>query len=405
MATFRKCLAGTSFPLLVMQIHHIQFYLNDAIAFAEHLKQAFGFCRVASHRNPHTHTEILNSGSVWVLLSSACDRHSPVHQFLHNHPPGVVDVAFQVENLSGLMAAAIACGATVIQPLQTTPKFCWSQIQGWGDLVHTLIEVPKSIPNDRMTSLSRMLGEPSIVLHHGESVPLQAVGSTATSQLFMGQPAISQPSQMFTAIDHVVINVPAGELAKAASWYEKVLHLQPDQQFTIQTSRSTLRSLVLRHSTVQMPINEPASTTSQIQEFLEINRGAGVQHVALRTTNILHTVQQLRAAQVALIAVPDAYYQQLRQHSNIEMDWAAIAHAQVLVDWHEDTLPALLLQTFTQPVFSEPTFFFEVIERQGYWQQGRYHQVQGFGERNFQALVLAVEQAQLERLSAQEAAN
>jgi 4-hydroxyphenylpyruvate dioxygenase len=217
--------------------------------------------------------------------------------------------------------------------------------------------------------------------------------------------AAASQSYLFTAIDHVVLNVPMGELQQAAQWYSTILDLDPGQHFTIQTEYSALHSLVLKRGAVQLPINEPASSTSQIQEFLDVNRGAGIQHIALQTPDILHTVQQLRSSCIPLISVPDAYYHHLQQHYPLEVNWTAIAAQEILVDWQDDTAQALLLQTFTQPIFPQPTFFFEVIERQAYWHQGRYQAVQGFGERNFRALVTAIEQEQLKRLSTQKATN
>ncbi|MHC5830685.1 MAG: VOC family protein, partial [Nostoc sp.] len=89
----------------------------------------------------------------------------------------------------------------------------------------------------------------------------------------------------FTAIDHVVLNVAVGELERAVAWYENILDFQPQQAFKIKTDRSGLHSQVMvsRNGSVQLPINEPASSNSQIQEFLDVNRGPGIQHIALRT--------------------------------------------------------------------------------------------------------------------------
>ena len=47
---------------------------------------------------------------------------------------------------------------------------------------------------------------------------------------------------------------------------------------------------------IKMPINEPAEglKKSQIQEFVDFYQGAGVQHIALRTNDILETVKQMK---------------------------------------------------------------------------------------------------------------
>ena len=62
----------------------------------------------------------------------------------------------------------------------------------------------------------------------------------------------------------------------------------------IHTEYSALRSIVVTNyeETIKMPINEPApgKRKSQIQEYVDYNGGAGVQHIALNTPDIIRTV-------------------------------------------------------------------------------------------------------------------
>jgi 4-hydroxyphenylpyruvate dioxygenase len=191
------------------------------------------------------------------------------------------------------------------------------------------------------------------------------------------------------------LNVATGDLERALSWYEEVLGFQRQQRFMIETENSGLRSQVMVHpaSGVQFPINEPTSANSQIQEFLDVNQGAGIQHIALQTPQIVKAIAQLRHRGLAFLPIPSTYYTQLRtQHQGLPLSTAEleeIAAQQILVDWHNEASQALLLQTFTQPIFEQPTFFFELIERRS--------QAKGFGEGNFRALFEAIEREQLKR--------
>ena len=201
-------------------------------------------------------------------------------------------------------------------------------------------------------------------------------------------------------IDHVVLNVPQGELSAASNWYQRVFGLESGQQFDINTVRSGLRSQVLIHpdGSLQLPINEPTSANSQIQEFLHHNRGAGVQHVALRSRDAAGAIAHFRQQQLPLISVPDTYYERLQQRSDCPVsDTSAASRQQLLLDWAQGGKQGMLLQTFTQPIFAEPTFFFEIIERSTYLEKGQTRVAQGFGEGNFQALFEAIERAQIER--------
>jgi 4-hydroxyphenylpyruvate dioxygenase len=163
-------------------------------------------------------------------------------------------------------------------------------------------------------------------------------------------------------------------------WYGQLFGLRPRQSFHIQTAYSGLRSQVLVGEPVgldganrlQLPINEPESATSQIQDFLNHNQGPGIQHIALLTPELLPTVARLRRQEINFLNVPSSYYDQLSQRPKFDAqglgeDWLEIATQQVLVDWHLDRLEGPLLQIFTQPVFAQPTFFFELIERRKRW--------------------------------------
>jgi 4-hydroxyphenylpyruvate dioxygenase len=339
-----------------MKIDHVHFYVEDAKVWRDWFVHHLGFTAVDSRiGSVHTCTEVVSNGIVRFLLSSALLPTSPVAEFLRQHPPGVADVAFALEDVEGAIALAQTHGATVIQPIQSqafgdVSRKC-GKIAAWGGLSHTLIS------------------------RSGDDAP-QTTDYT------------------FTGIDHIVVNVAVGELESAVAWYAKILDFQPQQSFKIQTDRSALYSQVMvsRNGSVQLPINEPASPNSQIQEFLDVNRGPGIQHIALGTPNLISAIAQFRARGLSLLSVPQSYYSQIKQRPGFPLsmlELEAIAQQEILVDWKEDAQDAVLLQIFTQPIFRQPTFFFEFIERR--------YPAKGFGEGNFRALFQAIESEQIKR--------
>ncbi len=354
-----------------MKIDHVHFYVEDAKVWRDWFVHHLGFQAVADRSSSfHTCTEVVKSGAVCFFLSSPLLSTSPVAEFLRQYPPGVADVAFAVEDVEAAIALAQKHGATILKPIQErqigTAFLKCGKIAAWGGLTHTLIE------------RSLVSSHPSLVFDKGQMTN----------------------DNTFTAIDHVVLNVAVGELDRAVAWYENILDFQPQQAFKIKTNRSALHSQVMvsRNGSVQLPINEPASSNSQIQEFLDVNRGPGIQHIALRTTNLVSAIAQFRASGLSLLSVPQTYYSQLKQRPGLTLsplELEAIAQQEILVDWQEytsleggNTAP-LLLQIFTQPIFEQPTFFFEFIERR--------FQAQGFGEGNFRALFEAIESEQIKR--------
>ncbi|MEC4985895.1 MAG: 4-hydroxyphenylpyruvate dioxygenase [Oscillatoria sp. PMC 1068.18] len=380
-----------------MKIDRIQFYVEDAQVWRSWFVRRMGFQSIASGKNRHTQTEVVRNGAVKFFLSSPLTDDSPVAEYLQQHPPGVADLAFVVENLETDLAKVLASGGKLLQPIQQRQLGQGlrksAQILSVAGLRHTLTEGCSGIGTD-----------------DGEFGDRQA--NYSQDKLASTRFAESY----FTGIDHVVLNVAKGKLAETVAWYQTVFGFQPEQTFQIQTERSGLSSQVLIHPTtgVKLPINEPASANSQIQEFLDINRGAGIQHLALSTPQIVEVTAKLRQAGVNFLEVPKSYYFELQQrHPDLNLaveEWERIAAQQILLDHQkrsEKQSPfsnshaskkftsnsaqrdPFLLQIFTQPIFPQPTFFFELIERRS--------QAKGFGEGNFRALFEAIEREQIKR--------
>jgi 4-hydroxyphenylpyruvate dioxygenase len=136
---------------------------------------------------------------------------------------------------------------------------------------------------------------------------------------------------------------------------------------------------------VKFPINEPAKgkKKSQIEEYVDFYNGAGVQHIAVATNNILETVTKLRANGVEFLYVPETYYDDLLERvGEIEENIEDLKKLNILVDRDED---GYLLQLFTKPIQDRPTVFFEIIQRRG---------AKSFGKGNFKALFEAIEREQ-----------
>jgi 4-hydroxyphenylpyruvate dioxygenase len=382
-----------------MEFDRISFYVQNAQASRDWFVHRLGFQTIAASANSHTHTEIVSAGNVCFILSSPLTLNSPAASWLQFHPPGIFDVGFRVKNIESTVAKAVNEGAKVIEPiqkhLQAEGCFKRAKIAGWGDLSHTLIETIDTtslLPYSPPLPLSP---SPPLPLSPSPPLPLSPSPSLPLS------PSPSSPLPFFTNIDHVVLNVESGDLEVAVNWYQKILGFQTQQNFDIQTEKSALRSRVMIHSEggVQLPINESASANSQIQEFLDANRGPGIQHMALQTTDIVGVVADLRSRGLPFLPVPPTYYSQLRQRwqNSLPEDWQEIAASQVLADWPEDSSEAMLLQIFTQPIFAEPTFFFEIIERRVGLVNGKQVQAGGFGAGNFRALFEAIEREQMKR--------
>lgn len=321
-----------------MQIDHIHFYVEDVSKQRDCFIHAMG-CQVVSRTaNLHTATEVLKHGAVYFVLSSPLSVDSPVADYLKKHPPGVADIALRVNDIEQLLAKA----DQIQLPLQRSPlvkDLRWARINGWGSLSHTLIE------NSSGADFCQTFFNPEAQAHPN-----------------FGAEAVTG----FASIDHVVLNVPVGTLEQAVAWYQALFGFQVQQSFQIQTETSGLNSKVLKSvdGEIYFNINEPSSAHSQIQEFLDENKGSGIQHIALKTPNIVQAVTQMRERGMSFLSVPATYYTQLKQRlkqvqrpPSLLQGMQQIEAQHILMDWKDSAPESILLQIFSHPIFEQRTFF------------------------------------------------
>jgi len=293
---------------------------------------------------------------------------------LIQHGDGVKDVSFSVEDLDGIMDQCQKKGVRVVRNIWEEEdehgKVRFAKVQTYGDTTHTFIE---------------RAGYSGLFLP-GYKIPLY-------KDLLCG----TLPPIGLYFIDHCVGNQPDLKMEEAAEWYERNLLFHrfwsvDDSQ--VHTEFSALRSIVVSNyeETIKMPINEPApgKRKSQIQEYVDYYGSAGVQHIALRSFDIIKSIENLRARGTEFLNIPDTYYDLLRKRLakspvQVKEDLDKLQKLKILVDYDDD---GYLLQIFTKPVQDRPTVFLECIQR---------HNHQGFGAGNFKALFESIELDQAQR--------
>jgi 4-hydroxyphenylpyruvate dioxygenase len=288
------------------------------------------------------------------------------------HGDGVVDLAMEVADVDKCVTHARKMGATVlVEPHDVSDEHGTvrtAAIAAYGDTRHTLI--------DRSN-------------YTGPYLPGYEAREDNTPR-----PA-GAPKRLFQAVDHCVGNVELGKMDYWVDWYNRVMGFVNMAEFIgddIATDYSALMSKVVSNGNhrVKFPLNEPAVSKrkSQIDEYLEFYDGAGCQHIALATGDIIATVDAMRAAGVQFLDTPDSYYSddELRARiGEVRVPIEELQKRKILVDRDED---GYLLQIFTAPIGDRPTVFYELIERHGSL---------GFGKGNFKALFEAIEREQERR--------
>ena len=352
-------------PLKLRQIHHIEFWVGNAKQAAEYYRRSFGFSQFAyagletGQRTMASYA--LQQGTIRFVLSSPLTPQHDASAHLARHGDGVRDIAFLVDDAERAFEEAVRRGASpAIEPRDLTDKngaVRHAAIHTYGDTIHSFIS------------------------NNGYSGPFLPG--------FAEQRADGVDAGLLR-VDHVVGNVELGKMNEWARWYSDVLGFTRYITFEdkdISTEYSALMSIVMSDNSyaIKFPINEPAQgrRKSQIQEYLDYYCGPGVQHIALLTTDITHTVDTLKSNGVPFLSVPASYYATLVDRvGRIEEGVDGVRALGILVDRDEE---GYLLQLFTKPVEDRPTLFFEVIQRKG---------SRGFGKGNFKALFEAIEREQ-----------
>jgi 4-hydroxyphenylpyruvate dioxygenase len=304
---------------------------------------------------------VLEQGRIRIVLTGALVPDHEIGRHVAAHGDGVKVIALSVPDVDHAYREATARGARgVDEPHELTDDHGTvrvASIATYGETLHTFI--------DRGG-------------YHGPFLPGYTARDTSAGDTGL------------LAIDHIVGNVELGHMDEWVKYYEDVFGMREMIHFSdddISTEYSALMSKVVTNGNgrVKFPLNEPAEgkRKSQIDEYLEYYGGAGAQHIAVATRDIVRTVEQLHERGIEFLRTPETYYEDVPERiGEIAEDIEDLKRLGILVDRDDE---GYLLQIFTKPIGDRPTVFLEVIERHG---------ARGFGDGNFKALFEAIEREQ-----------
>jgi 4-hydroxyphenylpyruvate dioxygenase len=374
-------------PLQLIDVDHVRFFVGNAKQAAFFYASAFGF-QVEQIADLTTGSRdramyLLTQGNIRIVLESSLTKDGQAAGEAMRYGDGVKDIALTVFDAEKAWKQAIKNGGESAYEPKTwsdaNGSVTFAGIKTYGRAVHTFV------------SRTGAYGLPT-VKNGGLFMPgFKKVEGFALNAYNKANPC------GLKYVDHAVGNVEEGRMNHWVSWYEQVLGFSMFKHFDdkdIGTEYSALMSKVMASGNhlIKMPINEPAEgkKKSQIQEYLDWHDNTpGVQHLALRTDDELHSITELRRRGVDFLTIPDAYYEtvwnrvdkMLTEHGHqvVKEDHKAVKDLGILVDADDE---GYLLQLFTKPLQDRPTLFFEIICRRG---------SQSFGKGNFKALFESLE--------------
>ncbi len=343
-------------PAGLLAIDHLEFTVDGLASPTVDLFHTLGFTRTEGAPA----RELFTQGQVRFLVNANPDESSHSRRYLNAHGEGVSKISFRVESVERALETVLKNGAVLKEDLKTEASehglTKTAAIQGFGDVLNEFVERPA-----------------------GEFRPgYRPLPDAAAKPL----------KTRVSRIDHLTNNVPKGQMDHWVEFYKRTYGFVETRYFDIKGSQTGLNSKVvqLADNSIIIPINEPEKEggKSQIQEFLDVHKGPGVQHIALMTPDIISTVGELRQRQVRFLDVPSTYYEALPQRPfTITEDIPVLEKLKLLADGDAE---GYLLQIFSQTYVGP--LFFEYIQRKNHW---------GFGNGNFQALFDAIERDQMKR--------
>ncbi|WP_299435322.1 4-hydroxyphenylpyruvate dioxygenase [uncultured Aquimarina sp.] len=349
---------------------YVELYVGNAKQAAYYYQTAWGFQPIA-YAGLETGLKdrvsyVLRQDKITLILTSPLQPDGDINKHINAHGDGVKVVALWVDDATKSYEETVKRGAeSYMEPTTKEDKHgkvVFSGIHTYGETVHIFVERKN---------------------YNGVFLP---------GYMPWNKPFKTEDTGL-KFIDHMVGNVGWNEMNKWCEFYAKVMGFAQLVSFDdkdISTEYTALMSKVMSNGNgrIKFPINEPAEgrKKSQIEEYIDFYNGAGVQHMALATDNIIETVSALQNRGVEFLTVPASYYETvLDRVGEIDEDLEPLKELGILIDRDDE---GYLLQIFTKPVLDRPTMFFEIIQRKG---------AQSFGKGNFKALFEAIEREQEQR--------
>lgn len=357
--------AGDFLPLLGTDF--VELYVGNAKQAALYYQHCWGFQPLA-YRGLETGSKdtvsyVLKQDKIVLVLTSPLHSDGPINAHINAHGDGVKVIALWVDDATKSHEETVKRGAkSYMEPItreDADGKVVFSGIHTYGETVHVFVERRE---------------------YNGVFLPGYREWN----------PPFRAKETGLKFVDHMVGNVGWNEMNKWCEFYAKVMGFAQLISFDdkdISTEYTALMSKVMSNGNgrIKFPINEPAEgrKKSQIEEYIDFYGGAGVQHMALATDNIIETVSALIARGIEFLTVPASYYETvLDRVGEIDEDLKPLQDLGILIDRDDE---GYLLQIFTKPILDRPTMFFEIIQRKG---------AKSFGKGNFKALFEAIEREQ-----------
>ncbi|AKJ31441.1 4-hydroxyphenylpyruvate dioxygenase [Caldimonas brevitalea] len=341
----------------------IEYAAPDPVAMGQ-LFERMGFKAIARHR--HKNVLLYRQGEINFIINAEPD--SFAQRFARLHGPSICAIAFRVQDAAQAYRRALDLGAWGYANQAGPGELNIPALKGIGDSLIYLVDRWRGKNGAKEGEIG------NIGFYDVDFEPLPGA-------------ELNPVGHGLTYIDHLTHNVHRGRMAEWAEFYERLFNFREIRYFDIEGQVTGVKSKAMTSpcGKIRIPINEEGNDKpGQIQEYLDLYHGEGIQHIALGSNDLLQTVDALRGSGVKLLDTIDTYYELVDKRIPGHGENVAELHRRkILIDGKPGEL---LLQIFSENQLGP--IFFEFIQRKG---------DQGFGEGNFKALFESIELDQMRR--------
>jgi len=337
-----------------MAVDYVEFYVSDIEQSINWLVDGYGCAVRATPADlpADVRSVMVGQGDIDLLLTEAVEQDHPAAAYVERHGDGVANIGLRVPDAASAFEQAVRGGARPVAPPAGRNGVVTASIMGFGDVTHTFVQRPA--------------GSAAHEAHGLVAVPGDGVGTGLLT------------------VDHFAVVVEPGQIDDTVEFYQQALDFDltlterieaGDQAMYIKVVQSKSRSVTLTL------IEADASMESgQVDDFLKDHAGAGVQHMALGTGDILASVGQIGDRGIEVLSIPDTYYTLLAER--VAPDRHSVEELRALNILLDEDHDGQLYQIFAKSVHPRNTIFLEIIERAG---------ASTFGSSNIKSLYEAVE--------------
>lgn len=353
-------------PMGTNGFEFVEYTAPDPVALGK-VFETLGFKAIAKHR--HKDVTLYRQGEINFLINA--EKDSFAQRFARLHGPSICAIAFRVDDATKAYQRALELGAWGFDSGSGPMELNIPAIKGIGDSLIYLV--------DRWKGKNGAGGIGDISIYDVDFVAIDPASAEAD---------MNYKGAGLEIIDHLTHNVHKGRMAEWAEFYERLFNFREVRYFDIEGKVTGVKSKAMTSpcGKIRIPINEEGTEEKgQIQEYLDMYRGEGIQHIALGTSTMYDTIENLRKRDLRFLDTPDTYYELLNQRlPDHGEDVDRLKKNRILLDGGPNN--DLLLQIFTENQIGP--IFFEIIQRKGN---------EGFGEGNFKALFESIELDQMRR--------